>query len=34
MALTGNTIDMSHYFATYIVKEFDKVEKRRGEYKV
>ena len=32
MALTGNTIDMSHLSsATYIVKALDKVEERRSE---
>ena len=35
MALTGNTIDMSHLSsATYIVKALDKVEKEEVSYKV
>ena len=35
MALTGNTIDMSHLSsATYIVKAFDKVENEEVSYKV
>ena len=35
MALTGNTIDMSHLSsATYIVKALDKVENEEVSYKV
>jgi hypothetical protein len=35
MALTGNTIDMSHLSsATYIVKALDKVENKEVSYKV
>ena len=35
MALTGNTIDMSHLSsATYVVKAFDKVENEEVSYKV
>ena len=35
MALTGNTIDMSHLSsATYIVKALDKVENEKVSYKV
>ena len=35
MALTGNTIDMSHLStATYIVKALDKVENQEVSYKV
>ena len=35
MALTGNTIDMSHLSsATYIVRAFDKIENEEVSYKV
>ena len=35
MALTGNTIDMSHLSsATYIVKALDKVKNEEVSYKV
>ena len=32
MALTGNTIDMSHLSLTYIVKALDKVENEEVSY--